>query len=42
MITLAIDEIIKESIKYSEKNNSYIYIGLIIGIIFFVISMIFI
>ena len=41
MITLAIDEIMKESIKYSEKNNKFIYIGLFLGIIFFVISMLF-
>lgn len=39
MIALAINEILKESIKYSEKNNKYIYIGFIIGIIFFMISM---
>jgi len=39
MITLAIDEILKESIKYSEKNNKYIYIGIIIGIIFFTLSI---
>lgn len=42
MVTLAIDEIFKESIKYSEKNNKYIFIGIIVGIIFFVLSMIFI
>lgn len=39
MISLAINEILKESLKYSEKNNKYIYIGMIIGIIFFLISM---
>ena len=39
MITLALDEILKESIKYSEKHNKYIYIGFIIGIIFFIISL---
>lgn len=39
MITLAINEILKESIKYSENKNKYIYIGIIIGILFFIISM---
>lgn len=42
MVTLAIDEIFKESIKYSEKNNKYVYIGIIVGIVFFVLSMIFV
>lgn len=41
MITLAINEILKESIKYSEKNNKYIYIGVLLGIIFFIISLLF-
>lgn len=41
MISLAINEILKESIKYSEKHNKYIYIGTILGIIFFVISLLF-
>ena len=39
MITLALDEILKESIKYSEKNNKYIYIGFLIGMLFFIISL---
>ena len=39
MISLAINEILKESIKYSNKNNKYIYIGLILGIIFFIIGL---
>lgn len=39
MITLAINEILKESIKYSNKNNKYIYIGLFIGILFFILSL---
>ena len=42
MISLAINDILKESIKYSEKNNRYIYIGMFIGIIFFIISLLFI
>ena len=42
MVSLAINEILKESIKYSNKNNKYIYVGFAIGIIFFLISMIFI
>lgn len=42
MISLAINDILKESIKYSEKNNKYIYIGMFIGIIFFIISLLFI
>ena len=42
MISLAINDILKESIKYSQNNNKYIYIGLIIGIIFFLISLYFI
>ena len=41
MISLSINEILKESIKYSEKNNKYIYIGLLLGIIFFMISQLF-
>lgn len=41
MISLAINEILKESIKYSEKNNKYIYIGMFIGILFFIISLLF-
>ena len=41
MISLAINEILKESIKYSEKNNKYIYIGMFIGIVFFIISLLF-
>ncbi len=41
MISLAINDILKESIKYSEKNNRYIYIGMFIGIIFFIISLLF-
>ena len=39
MITLALDEILKESIKYSEKHNKYIYIGIGLGLIFFIISL---
>ena len=42
MVSLAINEILKESIKYSNKINKYIYVGFAIGIIFFLISMIFI
>lgn len=38
MISLAINEILKESIKYSNKNNKYIYIGFGIGILFFLFS----
>ena len=41
MISLAINEILKESVKYSEKHNKYIYIGFIFGIIFFIISLLF-
>ncbi len=41
MISLAINEILKESLKYSDKHNKYIYTGFLIGIIFFIISMIF-
>ncbi len=41
MISLAINDILKESLKYSNKNNKYIYIGFIIGIIFFIISLLF-
>lgn len=41
MISLAINEILKESIKYSEKHNKYIYIGILLGIIFFIISLLF-
>lgn len=41
MISLAINEILKESIKYSEKHNKYIYIGFILGIVFFIIGMLF-
>ena len=41
MITLAINEILKESIKYSEKHNKYIYIGILLGIVFFVLSLLF-
>lgn len=41
MISLAINEILKESIKYSEKHNKYIYIGALLGIIFFIISLLF-
>ena len=41
MITLALDEILKESIKYSERHNKYIYIGAFIGIIFFIVSLLF-
>lgn len=41
MISLAINEILKESIKYSEKHNKYIYIGMFIGILFFIISLLF-
>ena len=41
MISLAINDILKESLKYSNKNNKYIYVGFIIGIIFFVISLLF-
>lgn len=40
MISLAINDILKESIKYSENNNKYIYLGIIIAVIFFIISMI--
>ncbi len=39
MISLAINEILKEAIKYSSKKNKYIYIGIFLGIIFFLISM---
>lgn len=39
MISLSINDILKESIKYSNKNNKYIYIGFIIGIIFFLLSV---
>lgn len=42
MITLAIDEIFKESINYSNNRNSYIVIGILVGILFFVLSMIFV
>lgn len=42
MISLSINDILKESIKYSNKNNKYIYIGFIIGILFFLISLLFI
>ena len=42
MINLSINDILKESIKYSNKNYKYIYIGFIIGIIFFIISLLFI
>ena len=38
MISLAINEILKESIKYSNKNNKYIYFGFFIGILFFLFS----
>lgn len=41
MITLAITEILKESINYSNKNNKYIYLGMFLGLLFFLISMIF-
>lgn len=41
MITLAINDILKESIKYSEKHNKYIYLGALLGIIFFVIGLFF-
>lgn len=41
MISLAINEILKESIKYSEKHNKYIYIGMLLGIIFFIIGLLF-
>ena len=41
MISLSINDILKESIKYSNKNNKYIYIGFLIGIIFFLISILF-
>lgn len=41
MISLAINDILKESLKFSNKNNKYIYVGFIIGIIFFVISLLF-
>ena len=41
MISLAINEILKESIKYSEKHNKYIYVGIMLGIVFFVISLLF-
>ena len=39
MINLAISDILKESYKYSKNNNKYIYIGFIIGILFFIISI---
>lgn len=42
MISLAINDILKESIKYSNKNNKYIYIGFLIGIVFFIISLLFV
>lgn len=41
MISLSINDILKESIKYSNKNNKYIYIGFLIGIVFFLISILF-
>ena len=41
MISLAINEILKESIKYSEKHNKYIYVGALLGILFFIISLLF-
>ncbi len=41
MISLAINEIIKEAIKHSYGKNKYIYYGLLIGIIFFIISILF-
>lgn len=41
MISLAINDILKESLKFSNKNNKYIYVGFIIGIVFFVISLLF-
>ena len=41
MISLAINDILKESLKFSNKNNKYIYVGFIIGIIFFIISLLF-
>ena len=40
MINLGINDILKESIIYSKNNNKYIYYGFIIGIIFFLISII--
>ena len=42
MISLSINDILKESIKYSNKNNKYIYLGFLVGIIFFLISLLFI
>lgn len=41
MITLAIDEIVKESINYSDKQFKYVYIGFLLGIVFFLISLLF-
>lgn len=41
MISLAINEIIKESIKHSKGTNKYLYIGMALGIIFFIISIMF-
>lgn len=41
MISLAINEILKESLKYSEKHNKYIYIGMLFGVIFFIIGLLF-
>lgn len=42
MINLSINDILKESIKYSDKNYIYIYVGFIIGVIFFIVSLLFI
>ncbi|MBQ3020628.1 MAG: ZIP family metal transporter [Bacilli bacterium] len=39
MISLSINEILKESFKYCEKNNKYIYIGFLIGILFFLLTI---
>ena len=41
MINLSINEILKESIKYSNKNNKYIYTGFLIAIVLFIFSLLF-
>ena len=39
MISLSINDILKESFKYSRNNNKYLYIGFVIAIILFILSM---
>ena len=41
MLSLSINNIYSESIKYSEYNKKYIIVGTVIGVIFFIISIIF-